>query len=86
VVALEVLHHLNMAVKSRSLAVEELDLIEFLVDQVALLSSSLVRKVACEDVMAESSVLPSEVEVACEDVAVVSPALPLVPCCNTPCL
>jgi hypothetical protein len=39
-----------------------------------------VRKVACEDVIVESSALPSEVEVACEDVAAVSPTLPLVPC------
>jgi hypothetical protein len=69
-----------MAVKSRSLSVEELDLIEFLADQVALLSSSLTVKVACEDVFAESSALPSEVKVAREDVAAISSVLPLAAC------
>jgi hypothetical protein len=40
VVAFEVLHRLDMAEKSRSLFIEELDLIEFLVTQDALLRSS----------------------------------------------
>jgi hypothetical protein len=69
-----------MAVKSSSLSVEELDLIEFLADQVALLSSSLTVKVACEDVFAESSALPSEVEVAREDVTAILSILPLAAC------
>jgi hypothetical protein len=42
VVTFEVLHHLRMAEKNRSLFAEELDLVEFLVAQVALLSSSLM--------------------------------------------
>jgi hypothetical protein len=45
-IVFEVLHRLKMAVKSRMLSVEELDLIEFLVAQVASLSSSLTCKVA----------------------------------------
>jgi hypothetical protein len=40
-VAFELLHHFNMVKKSRSLSTEELDLVEFLVTQVASLSSSL---------------------------------------------
>jgi hypothetical protein len=49
-VAFELLHHFNMVKKSRSLSTEELDLIEFLVTQVASLSSSL----AVEAVIVES--------------------------------
>jgi hypothetical protein len=45
-IVFEVLHRLKMVVKSRMLSVEELDLIEFLVVQVASLSSSLTCKVA----------------------------------------
>jgi hypothetical protein len=40
-VALELLHRLDMAEKSKSLCPEELDLIQFLIIQVASLSSSL---------------------------------------------
>jgi hypothetical protein len=47
VVAFEVLHHLDMAEKSRSLSAEELDLVEFLVAQVASLSS-LAMEMTCE--------------------------------------
>jgi hypothetical protein len=54
VVAFEVLHRLDMAEKSRSLFTEELDLIEFLVTQDALLRSSLAVEVACEAAIAES--------------------------------
>jgi hypothetical protein len=79
-VAYEVLHCLNMVEKSRSLSVEELDLIEFLLDQVTLLSSSLVVEVAGEDVGAESSALPLAVEVTCEDVITESLALPPTVC------
>jgi hypothetical protein len=48
VVAFEVLHRLRMVEKSRSLSVEELDLIKFLVVQFALLSSSPMVEVVCE--------------------------------------
>jgi hypothetical protein len=47
VVSFEVLHHLDMAEKSRSLSAEELDLVEFLVAQVASLSS-LAMEMTCE--------------------------------------
>jgi hypothetical protein len=40
-IAFEVLHRLDMARRSRSLSMEELDLVEFLDTQVAMLSSSL---------------------------------------------
>jgi hypothetical protein len=40
-IAFEVLHHLKVVAKSWLLSMEELDLIEFLVAQVAALSSSL---------------------------------------------
>jgi hypothetical protein len=49
-VAFELLHHFNMVKKSRSLSTEELDLVEFLVTQVASLSPSL----AVEAVIVES--------------------------------
>jgi hypothetical protein len=59
-IAFEVFHRLKMATKIRLLSVDELDLIEFLVAQVASLSSSL----ACKVVAAESSVpLPVSCEV-----------------------
>jgi hypothetical protein len=45
-IAFEVLHRLKMAVKSRLLSVEELDLIKFLIAQVVSLSSSLTCKTA----------------------------------------
>jgi hypothetical protein len=47
-VTFEVLHHVGMAAKSRSLSTEELDLVGFLVTQVASLSSSLVVEMTCE--------------------------------------
>jgi hypothetical protein len=53
-IAFEVHHRLKVAAKSRLLSVEELDLIEFLVAQVASLSSSL----ACKAATAESSTSP----------------------------
>jgi hypothetical protein len=53
-IAFKVLHSLDMAEKNMSLSKEELDLIEFLVAQVASLSSSLT----CEDVIAKSLVPP----------------------------
>jgi hypothetical protein len=59
IVAFEVLHCLDMAVRSRSLPLEDLDLVEFMVAQVASLSSSL----ACEVVITES---PTPLPVACE--------------------
>jgi hypothetical protein len=65
VVVFELLHRFDMVKKSRSLFAKELDLIEFLVDQVASLSTSLVVEVACEDVIDESPALPSA---ACEAV------------------
>jgi hypothetical protein len=43
-----------MAEKSRSLSVEELDLVEFLVAQVASLSSSLTVEMTCEATIAVS--------------------------------
>jgi hypothetical protein len=58
-VAFEVLHHLRMAEKSRSLSTEELDLVEFLVAQVALLSSSLMVEVVCKAAITVSPVPPS---------------------------
>jgi hypothetical protein len=51
-ITFKVLHCLDMAGRSRSLSKEELDLVQFLVTQVASLSSSL----ACETSFAESSV------------------------------
>jgi hypothetical protein len=51
-IAIEVLRLLNMAERSRSLSKEELNLVEFLVAQVAPWSSSL----ACEASFAETSV------------------------------
>jgi hypothetical protein len=64
-VAFEVLHRLNMAEKNMSLSTEELDLVEFLVAQVALLISSLAVEVevAGEAAIAESLAPPP---VACE--------------------
>jgi hypothetical protein len=59
VIAFEVLHRLDMAERSRSLSTIEFDLIEFLVTQVASLSSSL----ACETILTKSSTPPL---VACE--------------------
>jgi hypothetical protein len=59
VVTFKVLHRLDIAERRMSLSTLELDLIEFLVAQVALLSSSL----ACEVVITESPAPPS---VACE--------------------
>jgi hypothetical protein len=41
-IAAELLHHFDMAEKNNSMSMEELDLIEFLVTQVASLSSSLL--------------------------------------------
>jgi hypothetical protein len=58
-IAIEVLHHPEMVEKSMSLSTEELDFFEFLVAQIASLSSSL----ACEDAIFESSSSPP---VACE--------------------
>jgi hypothetical protein len=54
-IAFKVLHCLEMAEKSRSLSTEELEHVEFLVAQVASLSSSL----ACEAATAESPTPPS---------------------------
>jgi hypothetical protein len=65
VVVFELLHRFDMVKKSRSLSAKELDLIEFLVDQVASFNTSLVVEVACEDVIDESPTLPSA---ACEAV------------------
>jgi hypothetical protein len=53
-IAFEVLHRLKMAVKSRLLSTEELDLIEFLLTLVASLSSSL----ACKAAAVESPMPP----------------------------
>jgi hypothetical protein len=55
-----VLHHLDMAAKSRSLFAEDIDLVEFLVVQIVSLSSSLVVEVEVvgEPVIIESSDLP----------------------------
>jgi hypothetical protein len=62
-VAFELLHHFDLAEKSRSLSLEELDLIEFLVAQVALLSFSLAIEEPCDVVVAE----PQDIfSVACE--------------------
>jgi hypothetical protein len=47
-----------MAEKNRSMYMEELDLIEFLVAHVASLSSFVAVEVACEVVVAESPTLP----------------------------
>jgi hypothetical protein len=62
-VAFELLHHFDLAEKSRSLSSEELDLIKFLVAQVALLSFSLAMEDPCEVVIVELQDLSS---VACE--------------------
>jgi hypothetical protein len=58
-IAFEVLHRLYMAGWSRSLSMEELDLVEFLDTQVAMLSSSL----AYEASITES---PMRTPVACQ--------------------
>jgi hypothetical protein len=58
VVAFKVLHRLVLAEKSMSLSTEELDLVGFLVAQVASLSSSLVEVVACKASIAVSSTPP----------------------------
>jgi hypothetical protein len=65
VVPFEMLHCLDMAEKGRSLSAEELDLIEFLIAQVASLSSSLAVEVEAvgKAVVAESPYLPP---VTCE--------------------
>jgi hypothetical protein len=60
-IAYELLHNFDMAEKNMSLSMEELDLIEFLVAQVVLLSSSLAVEVTCEAVVAESLTRPSVV-------------------------
>jgi hypothetical protein len=52
-----------MAEKSKSLSVEELDLVEFLVAQVASLSSSLTVEMTCEATIAVS---PAPPLLACE--------------------
>jgi hypothetical protein len=75
-VAFEVLHGLDMAEKSGSLSMEEHDLVEFLVAQVASLNSSLAVEVAGKVVVVESLDLPP---VTCEvmslrPIPVVSPA------------
>jgi hypothetical protein len=57
-IAFEVLHRLDMAEKSRSLSAEELDLVEFLVTQVASLSSSSVVELTCEVAIAVSLAPP----------------------------
>jgi hypothetical protein len=58
-IAFEVLHRLGMAGRSRSLSMEELDLVEFLDTQVTMLSSSLAYKAS----IAES---PMPTPVACQ--------------------
>jgi hypothetical protein len=63
VVAFELLHRFDLAKKNKSMSAEELDLIEFLVAQVALLSFSLVMEEACDIVVAEPHALSS---VTCE--------------------
>jgi hypothetical protein len=73
-VAFELLHRFNMAKKSRSLSAEELDLIDFLVAQVALLSSSL--EVACDAVVAESLAIPLVASEAMESGIVASSTTP----------
>jgi hypothetical protein len=64
-VAFKVLHHFNMAEKNMLLSAEELDLVEFLVAQVASLSCCLAVKVEVvgEAAIAEALAPPS---VACE--------------------
>jgi hypothetical protein len=62
-IAFELLHRFDMAEKNTSLSMEVFDLIEFLVAQVASLSSFLAVEVACEAIIAESSTLPP---VACK--------------------
>jgi hypothetical protein len=57
-VAFNVLHRLILAGKSRSLSAEELDLVGFLVAQVASLSPSLAAVVPCETDTAVSSTPP----------------------------
>jgi hypothetical protein len=47
-----------MAEKSMSLSAEELDLVEFLVTQVASLSSSLAVEMTCDVVIDVSTALP----------------------------
>jgi hypothetical protein len=79
-IAFELLHRFDMAEKNTSLSMEVFDLIEFLVAQVASLSSFLAVEVACEAIIAESSTLPP---VACkamdlQSVIIISLATP--PC------
>jgi hypothetical protein len=62
-VAFELLHHFKLVEQNRLSSAEELDLIEFLVAQVTLLSFSLVMEEACEAVVAEPHALSP---VACE--------------------
>jgi hypothetical protein len=69
------LHCFNMGEKNRSMPVEKLDLIEFLVAQVALLCSSLAVELACKIVVTESLALPlvpCEVMELQSDIVVVS--------------
>jgi hypothetical protein len=58
-IAFKVLHRLHMVEKSRSLYVKELDLVEFLVAQVALLSSCPTVEVVCEVAFIMSPAPPS---------------------------
>jgi hypothetical protein len=80
-IAFELLHRFDMAEKNTSLSMEVFDLIEFLVAQVASLSSFLAVEVACEAIIAESSTLPP---VACkamdlQSVIIISLATPPMP-------
>jgi hypothetical protein len=63
VVGFELLHWFDMVEKSRPLSMEEINLIEFLVAPVAVLSSSLAVEVACNTVIVGLPTLPL---VACE--------------------
>jgi hypothetical protein len=67
VIAFKLLYRFDLAEKSMSLFVEELDLDEFLVTQVALLIFSLAMEEACEGIIAEPHALSL---VACEVVDV----------------
>jgi hypothetical protein len=58
-IAFKVLHCLHMVEKSRSLYAKELDLVEFLVAQVALLSSCPTVEVVCEVAFIMSPAPPS---------------------------
>lgn len=62
-VGFELLHWFDMVEKSRPLSLEEINLIEFLVAPVAVLSSSLSVEVACNTVIVGLPTLPL---VACE--------------------